>query len=599
MQERAWPQLKIRLAMIPSWEMVVSGIGCGLIISGIVLTFSFFHQYQNKIYPHVFINNQDVGGLTTEEARQLLIAKSTPAPDFNLALSVDNIIISSTSAQLETNQNLEIALNQAYQAGRSGNWGQNLSTIFSLNSHPVKLTTPWKINPDRLLAMIESISQKADIPAEEPAATLGYSGSINSLKIMPGKIGRQVQIAETLQLAQSQINFTDQNIEAKVASVGAELFPEQITAAQNRAKQLINKKAKFQYQTTTVHLNDQQLVSLLAFPEGVSMDSSNKLMDEWEKIVNRPPQNTEFEYDPQSLKVNKFVPHRDGLKLNRAITSQQLAEVISELENNADQQAEITKQLTVEVAAPEKSLAKTNNLGIKELIGFGESYYAHSIPGRIHNVALTTSRINNTIVKPGEEFSFNKTLGDVSSATGYKPAYVIQQGKTVLGDGGGVCQVSSTTFRALLNAGLNITKRKPHSYRVSYYELNSDPGFDATVFSGDTDLRFINDTGNYLIIHGEADSERLYMKIEIYGTSDGRKAEVSNYKQWGYRPALPTQYFPDASLPHGKLKQIDWSASGINASFVYTVKDKDGKLMWERTYESHYQPWAAKYLQGV
>jgi vancomycin resistance protein YoaR len=213
-------------------------------------------------------------------------------------------------------------------------------------------------------------------------------------------------------------------------------------------------------------------------------------------------------------------------------------------------------------------------------------------------VALTAKKINLTVVKPGEEFSFNKALGEVSAATGFKPAYVIKSGRTELGDGGGVCQVSSTLFRSALNAGLNITRRLPHSYRVTYYELNSDPGFDATVYAGNVDFRFINDTPGHLLIYTETNSKNLWMKIEIYGTKDGRVATISDYKTWGAAPPPPTEYIPDASLPPGAKKQIDWSASGLKASFNYTVHDANGNLKQQETYTSIYRPWSAKYLVG-
>lgn len=211
----------------------------------------------------------------------------------------------------------------------------------------------------------------------------------------------------------------------------------------------------------------------------------------------------------------------------------------------------------------------------------------------------TFSRINNIIIKPGEEFRFNNALGDVSRESGYQPAYVIRSGQTVLGDGGGVCQVSTTVFRAALNAGLPITKRKAHSYRVSYYELDSKPGVDATVYSGDIDLRFINDTGHHILIHTQTDSKNLWMKVEMYGTSDGRTSEIVDHKTWDARPAAATVYIPDPSLPAGTKKQVDWSASGIKASFKNVVRDKNGQLIREEEYYSNYIPWSAKYLVGT
>ena len=189
-------------------------------------------------------------------------------------------------------------------------------------------------------------------------------------------------------------------------------------------------------------------------------------------------------------------------------------------------------------------------------------------------------------------------MGEVSTETEYKAAYIIQNGQTVLAPGGGVCQVSSTLFRALLDSGLKVSKRLAHSYRVSYYEINNEPGFDATVYSGNIDLRFINDTEHFILLHFDTDSENLYMDAKIYGTSDGRTTEIIGYRKWGYQAAAAPVYLTDPSLAPGQIKQIDWSATGIKAEFTNVIKDKNGQVLREDSYYSNYQPWSAKYLVG-
>ena len=257
-----------------------------------------------------------------------------------------------------------------------------------------------------------------------------------------------------------------------------------------------------------------------------------------------------------------------------------------------------TLKLPTIALPPQQSLADTNNLGIKEVIGFGESWYAGSIPGRIHNVSLTAGRINNYLLAPGEEFSFNKALGPVSAATGFKPGYIIQGGRSVLADGGGVCQVSSTVFRALLDAGVKITRRLPHSYRVSYYEIGNQPGFDATVYAGGVDLRFVNDTPGHILISTQTDSKRLYMSVTLYGTSDGRYSEILDYKQWDAKGAPATEYIEDLSLAPGTRQQIDWPAGGVKTQFRNVVYRANGEVLYDDTYYSNYQPWSAKFLVG-
>ncbi len=401
-------------------------------------------------------------------------------------------------------------------------------------------------------------------------------------------------------------------LSAAIASTSASLTQDEQVGARERALLFVGTKVTATSPDHTLYISDTQLIALLTFPGGTSDQSIDSLIDSLEKTVTRKPQDAAFVFDENSLAVTEFAPHRDGLTLDRAATKHQLRELVFDLEATALEHKIAVKEnasakkpeprtlsLPVTITQPETTLAKTNKLGIVERIGMGESNYEHSMPGRVFNVGLTAKKINNTIIKPGEEFSFNKTLGEVSSRTGFKPAYVIKSGQTVLGDGGGVCQVSTTLFRALLDGGLQITKRKPHSYRVSYYELNSQAGFDATVFAGDVDLRFKNDTDHHVLIHTQVDEPNLYLRVELYGTSDGRSTEISNYRTWDYRAPLATQFIPDPSLPPGKKVQVDWSQSGLKTSFKHTIKNKDGSIRAENEYASNYQPWAAKYRVGI
>ena len=237
-------------------------------------------------------------------------------------------------------------------------------------------------------------------------------------------------------------------------------------------------------------------------------------------------------------------------------------------------------------------------MGIKELIGRGTSTYFHSISGRVYNVSLAASRINGTLVKPGDTFSFNDTLGDVSSFTGYQQAYIISDGKTILGDGGGVCQVSTTLFRAALNAGLPILERQAHAYRVGYYEQNSPPGLDATVYGPSPDFKFKNDTPAYILIQAKANSKNYSLVFELYGASDGRVATISKPVVSGVTAPPEDRYQDDPSLPTGQTKQIDFKAWGAKVTFNYSVT-RDGEQIYKRTFISNYRPWQAVYLRGT
>ena len=168
-----------------------------------------------------------------------------------------------------------------------------------------------------------------------------------------------------------------------------------------------------------------------------------------------------------------------------------------------------------------------------------------------------------------------------------------------MGDGGGVCQVSTTLFRAALNAGLPITERHEHSYRVHYYEDDgSKPGLDATVFNPTEDLKFINDTPAYILIQTKTDATNLTLTIEFYGAPDGRKAEILNQTLTGVVPPPAPLYQDDPTLPVGEVRQVDFAAWGAKASFEYRVT-KNGVHTIDQVFTSNFRPWQAVFLKGV
>ena len=127
-----------------------------------------------------------------------------------------------------------------------------------------------------------------------------------------------------------------------------------------------------------------------------------------------------------------------------------------------------------------------------------------------------------------------------------------------MGDGGGVCQVSTTFFRAALNTGLPITERHAHAYRVGYYENDSGPGLDATIFSPDVDLKIKNDTPGAILIQTEIDKENNLLYFRLYGKKDGRTAEISPVTVTSEQPPLPPLYQDDLTLKKGVTKQINF-----------------------------------------
>ena len=323
----------------------------------------------------------------------------------------------------------------------------------------------------------------------------------------------------------------------------------------------------------------------------------NEFLEQMALEIDVAPENALFEFTDG--RVTAFKPAKLGRKLDVVQLKRKFNETLATLPYT--RMATKSMEFTLPVVAQEP-LIKTdqvNQYGLKVLLAQGESWFKGSIPGRIHNVALAASRINGVLIPPGTTFSFNDTVGDISAATGYKQAYVIKSGRTVLDDGGGVCQVSTTLFRAALNAGLPIKERHAHSYRVGYYEQGGwKPGFDATVYAPSYDLKFTNDTPAHILIQAKTDTTNTHLTFELYGTSDGRSVELSSTRLWDSKPAPPDLYQDDPTLPAGTVKQVDWANSGIKAAFDYTVRRND-EVIFEKTFTSNFIPWQAVFLRGT
>lgn len=576
-----------------------------LLVAGLA-TFEIERFYRDKFLPNTFVNAIEVSNLTFAEAQQAL-SHRTANTDFSLTLEAQQAIATLSGEVLQPNYTYDQALTQVQTETVHQDWVTRYMRALGLGQSQ-HISAPLTCNQQSIDDAVASLSAKTYRAHIHPSVQLQTGGNSRSIVINPGSVGYELDATASSQLIQDVCaNLTTEQLSHQtsiepiklIAQTAPEpLSSEAVTTLRTTAEKLVGKKLAIKIQNQVFYLSDQQLIALLAVTAAPDQTKINTTLQSISKQILTEPINAELTFDPTTLKVTSFIPPRDGLTIEQSATQEQIITALNQWLTNSHTETQQEVIATITAKKPEVTLDKTNSLGINELIGHGESAYAHSIPTRVHNVALTAKKINLTIVKPGETFSFNKTLGEVSKATGFQPAYVIKNGRTELGDGGGVCQVSSTLFRAVMNAGLNITLRKPHSYRVSYYELNSKAGFDATVYAGEVDFRFVNDTPGHLLLYTETDSKNLTMKIEIYGTSDGRTSEITDYKAWGARPAPPPVYIDDPSLPPGKLKQVDWATGGLKTSFVYTVKDKFGTVKQQETYYSNYLPWSAKYLRG-
>lgn len=443
---------------------------------------------------------------------------------------------------------------------------------------------------DKLLSEISSQLDKSDIPTQLEIK----SGAIIVTK---GALGQKIE-SENLKdeiVSSLVISQADHPIEIPFVTTGYLPTDQEIEDTKSRAQKLIRKSLVLKTDFNNITLDDKTLISWLGFKNNYQEEKISNYVTTTSQSLKRDPVNAVFKFE--NGKVLEFQPAQNGIVPEEEKLFELIKVSIDQLAEQKD--ISVTVQIPVKTQEPLVKNADANNLGIKELLGRGESTFHHSDSIRNINIEKGSAIVNRILVAPGETFSFVKNLGEVSLEAGFKKAYIIRQGRTELDVGGGICQVSTTLFRAMLNAGVNITSRRNHAYRVSYYEEDSKPGFDATVFIPSPDLTFINDTGHYVLIQNIFDLPNRKLTYEIYGTSDGRKVNINNYRQWDSQPAPPAVWIDDPTLPVGKTIQDERAIPGLKTAFDWTVTDKDGNAIHQKTFQSVYTPWAAVYRRGT
>lgn len=223
-------------------------------------------------------------------------------------------------------------------------------------------------------------------------------------------------------------------------------------------------------------------------------------------------------------RVIDFNPGQEGLYPDSHATTLALLRSL--------QTGTVITPITFAKTNPQVSLDSTNALGIHTLLSGGISDFSNSSKNRLANIEAGMQQVRGVIVKPGETFSFGEYLGDVTAEKGFKPEIVIKAEGLVPELGGGICQVSSTLFRAVMQSGMQITQRRNHAFSVSHY---FPPGTDATIYTPATDLKFINDTPAHVLIWPYY-LDKTHLAFDLYGTSDNRNVTVDEPIQWDRKP---------------------------------------------------------------
>jgi vancomycin resistance protein YoaR len=321
-----------------------------------------------------------------------------------------------------------------------------------------------------------------------------------------------------------------------------------------------------------------QLAALLSLPHGgtralaIGGQAADGYFKRLAHGIGRPPRDATFRvFESGRVRV---VPSRPGRVIAIPATRRNiLAAALSTTHRSA--------RVIVTMQPARRTTSEARAMGITTRISRYETIYGGD-PNRIHNVQLVARLIDGKLIAPGATFSFNRATGARTADKGFLEAPVIINGELTTGLGGGVCQVSTTTFNAAYEAGLKITARTNHALYISHYPQ----GRDATVDYPDVDLKFVNDTPHWLLLRTFVGSSSLV--VDLYGAPIHRRV-VTQTRPLVESGAPPVKRVPDPSLYVGETVVEESGEPSRSTSVRRLVYTASRKLLYDNTWYSSYR----------
>ena len=587
---------------------IMGGLAIFVILMG-GLAIGFNVYYAGRIYPGVSVAGVNLAGLEPEEAQSLLALRLAYPKQGRIVLQEGEQVWIAQPEELGLYLDPQTSAMTAYNTGRQGGLISRARGQFQAWYSGADLP-PYLVYDERVArSYLNEIASQVERPTIE--ASISVTGT--QVTVTPGQVGRFIDYQATLAPLEGHLrSLTDGLFPVVVVEAAPAILDasEQAEIAQRILSAPLSVRVPDAQQAETAEwtFDQESLAQMLTieriestqgarYQVGLDAKTMSSFLAGIAGDLAHQPANARFIFNDETRQLEVIQPAVIGRSVNVDTTIQEMNEALAQGKHDAQVVFDYTDP-------PVGDSATAEQLGIRELVSVHTSYFYGSSTERIQNIETAAGRFHGVLVPPGATFSMGEVLGDISLDNGYAEALIIFGDRTIKGVGGGVCQVSTTLFRTAFLGGYPIVERHSHAYRVSYYEQTAsggvDPnlaGLDATVFVPVVDLKFTNDTPNWLLMETYVNTGARTLTWKFYSSSDGRSVEwESTGLQNVVEPPEPS-YQENPELAEGEMRQVDWEAQGADVT-VYRTVFRDGQVYFEDHFSTHYLPWQAVYEVG-
>jgi vancomycin resistance protein YoaR len=530
----------------------------------------------SRLASGVRIAGVDVGGKTSREARSILSRRAS-----QLSAVPVTFRVGSRTWKLEPRRlGIRVDWGAAVDAVRRQGEGFGPLRGFKrldMRFFGADVAPPTQVYDAALRYKLNEIAAAVDVPAREASIVLHG----RTPEIVPSRTGQKLdRTAAATTIVRALAGLKREPIGLPIEVDHAKITAGDLTVAKAQVETALSAPVHLTLGETRWNLRPARIATILELPAAGRRDlriggrGAAKWFAALARRVDRSPVDADWAIGSSgSIRV---IPDRPGQELDVERSTQALlrAALVTAPELRS-------AKLVVQTAPADRSTAEARAMKITGLVAGYQTFYGGD-PNRIHNVQLVSHLIDDHVIAPGETFSFNQTTGDRSADKGFREAPVIINGELQTGLGGGVCQVSTTVFNAAYEAGLPIVSRTNHALYISHYPQ----GRDATVNYPDTDLKFTNDTGHWLLLRTWVGSSSL--TVALYGTPVHRRV-VSETAPLVVTGPPPVKKVPDPKLLIGQSVLEESGSPSRKTSVERKVYDASGKLLYDTTFYSSYR----------
>lgn len=571
-----------------------------LTLAGAIALLAYRSSYQEAIYPNVYVAGMNLSGMNEAEASAAVEQKAAELEGTRAYFDYDGQRWAPTMAELGVTVDVDKTVADAMAVGRGGGARDQVAGLLETTrtDHYIPISTT--IDDAMLDAWLDQVDAdlginpvNANIVISDGVATITpeQDGTVIDRVAIQGLLADSVERLEApggkLPVTPSHPAVYAVDLAGTKATLDAALSqPVQVTydgrswtlqpADLGQFILVSTDESKTGAEAVTYSVDDQALTQYLS--QTIAPDVEKEAVD------------ARIAWNHDTSTIYAVSESQTGIKIQPATFASNVSASMFG--------GHTPVELPVTETQPVVNSSNLESLGITTLLATGDSAYYGSGYERATNIEVGVSLLNGTMIPPHSTFSFNHAIGVISTDAGFIESQVIDGEQIGRDVGGGICQVSTTVFRAALLAGLPITEWHPHRFRLKFYEYEGwTYGLDASILQPEdnpldtpgSDFKFENPTDSWMLIESFAEGEQAY--VRIYGPETGYTINISE-PSYGetYPPIDQPEEIVDPELPAGTILLNSIAREGMDVTYWRTVYDADGNEVLSDEFYTHFYP---------